>query len=139
MRKATTVVFLGFMVLVLVVTGCEGYTEVGARTSENQTSTGGSLSAHINKANGTAEKSIALESSSGLVLEAEVTLSVVQGSYKIELLDADDRATLVLEASPGQSVSGQGQMVTDSFGEAHYRVTAVEAEDVDYSIVYVIR
>jgi hypothetical protein len=30
-------------------------------------------------------------------------------------------------------------MVTDGFGDASYRVTATEAEDVEYSIEYVFR
>jgi hypothetical protein len=48
-------------------------------------------------------------------------------------------ATLTLEARDGEQVSGSGSMAVDSFGEASYRVTAVEAEDVEYTIAFVYR
>jgi hypothetical protein len=139
MQKTTMAVLLGLVVLLVLLAGCEAYTETGARLSEHHDLNGGDLTARINKANGTAERSIELEANSGLVLEADVTLSVGKGTYKIELLGADDQVTLTLEASEGQSVSGHGQMVTDAFGEADYRVTATEAEDVEYTIVYTFR
>ena len=47
--------------------------------------------------------------------------------------------TLTLEARDGQQVSGRGLMAVDSFGEASYRVTAVEAENVEYRLVFVYR
>jgi hypothetical protein len=139
MQKSRLVVLLGLALLLVMLAGCEAYTETGARVSEQQGLDGGNLTARINKANGTAEKSIELEENSGLVLEADVILTVAKGTYKIELLDADGQVTLALEASDGQSASGHGQMVTDAFGEADYRVTATEAEDVEYSIVYTFR
>ncbi len=139
MRTIRMAVLVGLVMLVAVLAGCEGYSEMGARTSERQGTNGGDLSAKINSANGTAERSIEIEGGSGLVLEADVTLSVGKGSYKIELLGSDGAVTLTLEASEGQSVSGHGQMVADTFGEANYRVTAAEAEDIEYTIVYVFR
>jgi hypothetical protein len=139
MHKTRWVALLGLVLLLVLLTGCEGYTETGARVSEHQDLNGGDLTARINKANGTAERSIELEADSGLVLEADVTLTVAKGTFKIELLGEDDQVTLTLEASNGQSVSGHGQMVTDAFGEADYRVTATEAEGVEYSIVYTFR
>jgi len=66
----------------------------------------------------------------------EVTLAVGVGSFTIELLGDDDAVTLTLEARDGQTVSGQGQCVLDVFGDARYRVTAVEAENVDYRMDY---
>jgi hypothetical protein len=68
-----------------------------------------------------------------------VTLTVGTGSYKIELLDESDEVTLVVEAKAGESKTGQGWMVTDGFGEASYRVTAVEAGGVEYTIEYAFR
>ena len=38
-----------------------------------------------------------------------------------------------------ESLSGQGQMVVDAFEDANYRVTAAEAENVEYTIVYTYR
>jgi hypothetical protein len=142
MQKTRLVVLLGLvvlLVLLVLLAGCEAYTETGARVSEHQGLNGGDVTARINKANGTAGRSIELETNSGLVLEADVTLTVAQGTFKIELLGEDDQVTLTLEASDGQSVSGRGHMVTDAFGEANYRVTATEAEGVEYSIVYTFR
>jgi hypothetical protein len=131
---------LGLLCLLLLA-ACEGYTQSGVRTVENQTMKGGTLSVSIGNANGTATEDIEVGEGSlaGVVLDAAVTLSVGKGSYKIELLGDEDELTLALEATDGQTVSGQGWMVTDGFGEAHYRVTAVEAEDVNYTIEYTFR
>lgn len=130
---------LGLLVLVLVLASCAGYTEMGAKTSSHQGMSGGDLTVEISKANGTSTKSIEVEGSSGLVMEVDVILAVGKGSYRIELLGEDDQVTLTLEARDGETVSGHGQMVTDAFGEASYRVTAVEAEDVAYALEYAFR
>ncbi len=129
------------LILLLLLVACEGYSQSGVKTVENQTMTGGSRSVTIGKANGTITEDIEIGTGSlaGLVLDANVTLSVGMGSYKIELLGDDDEVTLALAAANGQTVSGQGWMATDGFGEAHYRVTAVEAEDVSYTIEYTFR
>ena len=136
-------IFLAILVLLSrLLTGCEAsYTEANSRTSSSQNLKGGELEVKIAKANGTSNKGIEVEGGSGLTLEADVTLSVEKGSYRIELLGAgeDDRVTLVLEAHDGEAVSGHGQMVVDSFDTATYRVTAVEAENVEYTIVYTFR
>jgi hypothetical protein len=100
---------------------------------------GGRVTTSVGKANGTTTENIEVEGVAGLILETNVILSVGSGSFKIELLGEDDQPTLTLEAGAGQTVEGQGQMVTDSFGEASYRVTAVEAEDVEYLIEYTFR
>jgi hypothetical protein len=58
------------------------------------------------------------------VLETDVTLKVETGSFTIEL-GKDDEVTLLLPARDGETVSGHGQMVVDTFGEAGYRADAV--------------
>jgi hypothetical protein len=90
----------------------------------------------VGKASGTSTQDIELEESTypGEVLEADVTLSVESGLFRLELLGEDDEVTLVLEARDGETVSGRGQMVVDAFGDASYRVTAEEAENVEYTI-----
>jgi len=123
----------------LLLLGCQGYTQSGVKTIENQTMSGGTLSVSIGKANGTATEDIEIGSLAGPALDADVTLSVGRGSYKIELLGDEDQVTLALEAANGQTVSGQGWMATDSFGEAHYRVMAVGAQEVNYTIDYTFR
>lgn len=139
MHKVRVASLLGTMLLVLLLAACDSYTQVGSSTTSDMGPTGGSLHTKIGKANGTSEQSIETESSGGLILEADVTLSVGKGTFKIELLGEDDAVTLTLEASDGQTVSGQGQMVADAFGEATYRVTATEAENVEYTIEYTFR
>jgi len=94
------------------------------------------MTVEISRANGTAEQNIEDAGNPGLEMEVDVTLAVGKGSYKIELLGKDDQVTLALEARDGETVSGHGQMVTDSFGEASYRVTAADAENVDYVLEY---
>ena len=136
MRTITVVSLVGSMVLAVLLAACAGYTETGPKTTSHQGATGGDVTVEISKANGTSSKDIEVEGGSDLTLEADVTLAVGKGSYKIELLGQDDQVTLALEARDGQTVSGHGQMATDSFGQAGYRVTAVDAENVDYTIQY---
>jgi hypothetical protein len=139
MHKIGKATVLGLLALSLVLASCAGYTEMGAKTSSHQGMSGGDVTAEISKANGTAERDIEVTGTADLVMEVDVTLSVGKGSYKIELLGEDDQVTLALEARDGETVSGHGQMVPDSFGEASYRVTALEAEDVAYSLEYTFR
>jgi hypothetical protein len=139
MRRTVVVSLLGLMLLALVLAACEGYTESGGGSTSQQGMNGGRESARANKANGSIEKEIEVEGVSGLILDADVTLSVEKGTYKIELIGEDGEVTLALEASDGESVSGQGWMAVDTFGGANYRVTATEAENVEYSIEYTYR
>jgi archaellin len=129
---------LGLLVLSLVLVACggAGYIQTGAATTSHQGTGGGDVTVEISKANGTAEQDIEDAGDPEVELEVDVTLAVGKGSYKIELLGKDDQVTLTLEARDGETVSGHGQMVTDSFGEASYRVTAVDAENVDYVLEY---
>jgi len=136
-RRLSWLVALAAIALLLVA--CQGYTTQGSKTAEHQGATGGDLTVEIGKANGTATENIEIEGESDLVLEADVTLFVGLGSFKIELLGQDDQVTLVLEAGAGEAAEGHGQMVTDSFGEASYRVTATDAENVTYVIEYTYR
>ena len=141
MRKIGSLLVLALW-LGLLLAACEvSYTGKGSRTTSSQNLRGGKLEVKISKANGSIENEIEVEDGSGLTLEADVTLSVEKGSYRIELLGAgeDDRVTLVLEARDGETVSGHGQMVVDSCDAANYRVTAVDAENVEYTIVYTFR
>jgi hypothetical protein len=132
-------VAVGVLLLVaLLVTGCEGYTEMNSRSSGHQDGNGGDVRASLGKANGTSTKDLETQAG-GVILDANVTLSVGAGSYKIELLGENDEVTLALEAQGGERVSGQGWMVADAFGDASYRVTAVDAEDVEYRIEYTFR
>ena len=137
MHKIGVANVLGCLVLSLVLAACGGggYTQSGAKTTGHQGTGGGDVTVEISKANGTAKQTIEAEVAD-LEMEVDVTLAVGKGTYKIELLGKDDRVTLALEARDGETVSGHGQMVTDSFGEAGYRVTAVDAENVDYVLEY---
>jgi hypothetical protein len=136
MRKTGVTRVPGLILLALLLAACAGYTETGTKTTSHQGANGGDVTVEISKANGTSSKDIEVADGSDLTLEADVTLAVGKGSYKIELLGQNDQVTLALEARDGQTVSGHGQMVTDSFGQASYRVTALEAEKVAYTIQY---
>lgn len=138
MRHSRHFLLLGAVLLLLLV-ACDSYSQSGVRSSTVQDMTGGKVTTSAGKANGTITEEIEVEDIAGLILDSTVQLSVGGGSFKIELLGEDDQVTLTLEAHEGQSVEGQGWMVTDSFGAASYRVTAVDAEDVEYVIEYVFR
>jgi hypothetical protein len=127
------------MMLLLLLVACEGYSATGKQSSSYENMNGGGVKVSVKKANGTITERIETTGTADLVLDAVVTLSVGKGSYKIELLGEGDEVTLSLEAGDGQAVSGQGWMATDGFGEARYRLTAVEAEDVEYTIDYTFR
>jgi hypothetical protein len=131
----------GLLVLlaVLLVVGCEGYTEMNSSSSEQHDNSGGVVTVSAGKANGSSSQTIETAASGEAILDAMVVLKVGKGSYKIELLGENDEVTMVLEAQGAEAVSGIGWMVTDAFGEASYRVTAVEAEDVEYRIEYGFR
>ena len=139
MHKVELVLLLLLAPLLLLLGACAGYTASGTQTSSHQSSSGGDLTVSIGKANGTTTEKLETGASSEAILDANVTLAVGIGSYKIELLGQEDEVTLTLEAGEGETIEGQGWMVTDSFGEASYRVTAVEAGNVTYVIEYTFR
>jgi hypothetical protein len=139
MGKRRLVIGISLLVVTLLLAGCEGYSEMNSSTSGQHDSTGGYTTARVGKANGTSTKTIETAASGTATIDALVTLTVGTGSYKIELLGENDEVTLVVEANAGESKTGQGWMVTDGFGEASYRVTAVEAGDVEYTIEYAFR
>jgi archaellin len=141
MHKIGIANVLGLLVLSIVLAACggSGYTQSGAKTTSHQGTGGGNVTVEISKANGTAKQNIEDAGNPDVEMEVDVTLAVGKGSYKIELLGKDDQVTLALEARDGETVSGHGQMVTDSFGEASYRVTAVDAENVDYVLEYSVQ
>jgi hypothetical protein len=125
--------------LALALTACEGgYTTRGERTTMSQLGDRGEVDVHMDSANGSIAEDIEFDCADCIV-EVEVTLQVEQGTFKLEFLGEDEKVTLVLEASSGEQVSGSGYMVTDSFGEGEYRVTADEAQDISYHITYRIR
>ncbi|MFN2291948.1 MAG: hypothetical protein ACK2UC_12215 [Anaerolineae bacterium] len=140
MRKLRRLIPLVVLLsLVVAVAACEGYTQTGAKTSSQRGMSGGEERVSAAKANGTIEADLEDLPNAGGLLEADVNLSVEKGSFKIELLGPDGEVTLTLEAQDGQQVSGSGLMAVDSFGEASYRVTAAEAENVEYRLVFVYR
>ena len=140
MHPAKLVNLLVLGLLVLLLAACEGYSQVGARSSSHEDMNGGTVKVKVSKASGTTTEEIEVGAGyPGKMLETSATLTVEKGSFKIELLGEGDEVTLVLEARDGESVSGHGQMVVDTFGEAGYRVTAVEAGNVDYSMIYTFR
>jgi hypothetical protein len=130
---------LSLLVAVFLLASCEGYTEMNSSSSEHHDGGGGKVTVGVGKANGTSTRDLETAASGEAILDATVVLKVGKGSYKIELLGENDEVTLELEVQGGQALSGVGWMVTDAFGDASYRVTAVEAEDVEYRIEYVFR
>lgn len=123
----------------LLVAGCDGYTQAGVSTSTRRSLGGGEQQVKIGRANGMATLSIEDDDASDSLLEVDVTLAAGKGSYKIELLGKDASVTLTLESRDGKTVTGHGQMACDAFGDADYRVTAVEAENVAYTLKYTYR
>jgi len=138
MRKLALMTLI-VLVLLELLGGCSSSTQTGVRTSEHQSLSGGDLSVRIKSAQGAGTKYIEVGGSGWQGLDAEVTLSVGAGSYKLELLGEDDSVSLTLEAQGGETVSGIGWMALDGFDKAGYRITAADAQDVEYTIVYTFR
>jgi len=127
------------IVLILLLTACEGgFTATGSSERSHITSNSGWFEKSIKRANGSTTLKIEIERP-GRRLETNVTLEAGEGTFRIELLDGESNVTLSLEATPGRPASGSGLMTTDSFGDARYRVTAVEAKDVKYRIEFDIK
>ena len=127
------------LVTVLLLTACEGgFTASGTSHKSSIGMRNGWIEKRIKKADGSAVQEIEAEQP-GRRLEATVTLEVGEGTFSIELLDREDNVTLTLEARPGHPATGSGYMVTNAFGEARYRVTAVEAKNVEYRIEFDIQ
>lgn len=123
------------VLLLAMVAGCEGaFTASGSSERSSFTAQGGFVERNIRRANGSITEEIELDGSGGR-LDTTVTLEVEEGSFAIELLDADDNVTLSLEATPGNPASGQGTMET-VFGTARYRVMAEEARGVRYRLEF---
>jgi len=125
--------------LVLLLAACEGgFTATGSSEKSRITANSGWIEKSFKKANGSATQEIELEWP-GRRVEATVTLEVGEGTFHIELLDGEGNVTLSLEATPGQPASGSGFMKADSFGDAKYRVTAVEAKEVKYRLEFEVQ
>jgi hypothetical protein len=136
MSRVKLISLFGLALLLLLATACASYSQMGVKTTTHQDMDGGAVQVRIKKANGSTVQDIEIDVIPGVVLEAYVTLTVEKGTFRIELLGENDEATLALEARDGQTLSEQGQMYVDSFGEASYRITATEAENVEYAIEY---
>jgi hypothetical protein len=127
LRRGALVVFL------LLLAACEGgFTSMGSSERSQLTGRGGFVEKSMRRANGSITEEIEVDGSGGR-LDTQVTLAVEQGTFAIELLDADDNVTLSLEATPGSPASGRGYLET-VFGTAQYRVTAEEAQGVRYRL-----
>jgi hypothetical protein len=130
---------MGLLITLVLLSGCEGgLTLVGHSERSGISGQRGWVETSIARANGSSTRDLELSWSS-VGIEATVTLEVDEGSFVIELLDAEGDVTLTLEATPGEPVSGSGYMETDAFGDAEYRVTAKEASGVRYRFDLVVR
>lgn len=137
LRSLFAAVLVGLLALPLMACG-GGYTTRGERTTESHLGSRGEIDVQVGSANGSVPKDIEFDYADAIV-DVEVTLEVEKGTFKLEFLGEDDEVTLVLEARSGEEVSSSGYMVTDTFGEGEYRVTASEAEGVHYHISYQVR
>jgi hypothetical protein len=136
MRRSWVVYLVLVVLAALLLAGCDAYSETGSSSKCSSNPNGGRCEFRAKKANGTSTKDLEVESLAGALLEADVVLTVGTGTYTIELLGKDDAVTLALEARDGQTVSGHGQIQVDTFGAGSIRVTAVEAENVEYAIEF---
>lgn len=96
-----------------------------------------SLSLHggiIKQANGLTTETIKLKDVKNRRLETEVKLEVERGNVRLELLDNKGQPTVSITSTPRQTVLGKGYLVADASGLIKYRITAIEAENINYSL-----
>ncbi len=70
------------------------------------------------------------------LLAADLSLSVKKGSCKIELLENGSPA-VVLDAREKKTVQGNGRIRVNEDGAVQYRMTAKQAKDVAFDIVFI--
>lgn len=118
------------VVLALMLSACEGgLTLSGVSENSRLSPQGGWIEITARKINGSSVRDLEL-GWGGVRVETAVAVEVGSGSLSIELLDEEDNVTLSVAATPGNPASGTGYVDTDWDGEANYRMTAEEAQDV---------
>ncbi|WP_375514164.1 hypothetical protein [uncultured Nostoc sp.] len=88
----------------------------------------------ILQANGSTTETIKLKDVNNRRLNTEVKLEVGRGTVYLELLDDKGQPTSSLVATPGKPALGKGYLVTDVSSAVKYRITAIEAENIAYSL-----
>jgi len=137
---------MALVLLSLLLVSCEGaYVTSGASTRAGREGNTGFVEASAARAHGTIIKDLRDDDEElGRILrraswlDVWVELSVGQGLFRIEVLGEDDAVMLAVQARDGESLERRGHTVVSSSGTVRYRVTAVEARDVEYVINYVI-
>ncbi len=87
----------------------------------------------ILQANGSTTETIKLKDVNNRRLNTKVELKVRRGTVCLELLDDKGQPTSSLVATPGKPALGKGYLVADVSSAVKYRITAIEAENIEYS------
>jgi hypothetical protein len=88
----------------------------------------------IKQANGSTTETIKLEEVNNSHLNTEVKLEVSRGTVFLELLDDNGQPTASVVSTPGKPGVVRGHLVADASGAVRYRITATEAENIEYSL-----
>ncbi len=67
-------------------------------------------------------------------VNTNVRLKVRRGTARLELLDSKGQPTASIASIPGKRALGKGYLVTDASGALKLRITASEAENIEYKI-----
>ncbi|MDF5738007.1 MULTISPECIES: hypothetical protein [unclassified Nostoc] len=89
----------------------------------------------ILQANGSTTETIQLKDVSNRSLNTKVELKVRRGTVYLELLDDKGQPTSSLVATPGKPALSKGYLVADVSSVVKYRITAIEAQNIEYSFI----
>jgi hypothetical protein len=106
----------------------------GAQQSSDRADDAGNVSLHFVSAEGTEEREVtAADGATTLVVT--VFARTEQGQLRIEVLDPQGSATLVIEGTPEEQVA-RATIDTDANGVFRYRVRATGARQGSFQILY---
>lgn len=88
----------------------------------------------IKQANGSTTETIQLEEVNNRRLNTEVKLEVGRGIVCLELLDNEGQPTASVVSTPGKPALVRGYLIADASGAVKYRISATQAENIDYSL-----
>jgi hypothetical protein len=127
------------IVFILLLSACgKGFIATGVSESSQFDRNNGWLEKSYQQANGSTIQEIEL-GRPGRTLSIDIALTLGEGAFQIELLDVHGDVRQIIDGTPGQTVNSFGVVETGPFGNAKYRVTAVEATDVKYRMEFDIR
>lgn len=135
--KRRTALLIAVTVLVLAMLACSS--SGGGTYSFSTTGSSSGNAGHIEitgDASGSVSSQIEVdEDFPGATVDIEVTVGVLEGSYKVDFLDGSD-VVFSLNVKPGELAKGSGTVTLNDEGEIEYELDASDAKGIKIVIDY---